>query len=99
MFQGTYINRLTDFDKYSPNFIVAYEYTESHMGLDYGPPDPPPSMETSTYVGIRGFLTKEEVAAWIKQENESKSSRSKPFKVFAIEAMTVKTDITVSFGV
>ena len=98
MYIGNGIRRLADLDKYSPNFIVVYEYTENHMGLDYGPPDPPPSMETSTYVGIRGFSTKEEVAAWIKQENESKFSRPQPFKVFAIEALTVKTDITVSFG-
>jgi hypothetical protein len=68
------------------------------MGADYGPPDPPPSMETSTYIGIHGFKTKEEVATWIKQENENKFSRPKPFKVFAIEALTVKTDVTVSFG-
>jgi hypothetical protein len=95
---GNSISRLADFDKHSPNFIVVQEYIESHMGADYGPPDPPPSMETSTYVSIRGFKTKEEVAAWVKQEKESKYSNSKPFKVFAIDAMTIKTDITVSFG-
>jgi hypothetical protein len=98
MFIGTSISRLDDFDKYSPNFIVVQEYTESHMGANYGPPDPPPSMETSTYLSIRGFKTKEDVAAWIKQERESKYSRETPFKVFAIDAMTVKTDITISFG-
>lgn len=98
MFIGNTISRLSDFDKYTPNFIVVQEYTESHMGANYGPPDPPPSMETSTYVSIRGFKTKEEVATWIKQENEGHFSRPTPFKVFAIDAMTVKTDITVSFG-
>lgn len=98
MFIGNGISRLGDFDKYAPNFIVVQEYTESHMGANYGPPDPPPSMETSTYVSIRGFKTKEEVAVWIKQENEGRFSRPTPFKVFAIDAMTVKTDITVSFG-
>lgn len=98
MFIGNGISSLADFDKYSPNFIVVQEYTESHMGANYGPPDPPPSMETSTYISIRAFKTKEDVAAWIKQERESKWSTPKPFKVFAIDAMTVKTDITVSFG-
>ena len=98
MIIGTSITRLSDFDKHRPNFIVVQEYTESHMGADYGPPDPPPSMETSTYLSIRGFSTKEDVGAWIKREKERSYASSKPFKVFAIEGMTVKTDITVSFG-
>ncbi len=98
MYIGNGISRLTDFDKWPPNFIVVQEYTESHMGANYGPPDPPPSMETSTYIKLRGFKTKEEVAEWVKQEKESRYSNNKPFKVFAIEAMTIKTDITVSFG-
>jgi hypothetical protein len=98
MYIGNQLGSLADFDKHVPNFIVVQEYTESHMGANYGPPDPPPSMETSTYIGIRGFKTKEDVAAWIKQERESRYSGGKPFKVFAIEAMTIKTDITVSFG-
>jgi len=99
MYIGNSIGRLSDFDKHSPNFIIVKEYTESHMGANYGPPDPPPSMETSTYLSIRGFKTKEEVVDWIKQEKESRFSGNKPFKVFAIDAMTIKTDITVSFGV
>ena len=98
MFIGNGLSTLADFDKHPPKFIVVQEYTESHMGANYGPPDPPPSMETSTYLSIRGFSTTEEVAAWIKQENESKWSKPKPFKVFSVDAMTVKTDITVSFG-
>lgn len=98
MYIGNQLGRLADFDTHMPNFIVVQEYTESHMGANYGPPDPPPSMETSTYISIRGFKTKEDVAAWIKQERESKYSGNKPFEVFAIDAMTVKTDITVSFG-
>jgi hypothetical protein len=98
MFIGHGISRLSDFDKHPPKFIVVQEYTESHMGANYGPPDPPPSMETSTYMGIRGFKTTDEVAAWIKQERESPYSKNKSFKVFAIDAMTVKTDITVSLG-
>lgn len=97
MFIGNQISQLSDFDKCQPNFIIVQEYTESHMGANYGPPDPPPSMETSTYMSIRGFKTKEDVAAWIKQEREIKYSNNKPFKVFAIETMTVRTDITVSF--
>lgn len=52
-------------------------------------------METSTYLSIRGFKSEEEVAAWIKQETEKRYS--KPFKVFAVAAMNVKTDITVQF--
>jgi hypothetical protein len=96
MFVGNSITRLSDFDKHRPNYIVVQECTESHMGSWYGPPDPPPSMETSTYLSIRGFSSQEDVAEWIKQE--SKSTYSKPFKVFYVEGMTVKTDITVSFG-
>lgn len=95
MIIGRTMSRLADFDRHAPNFIVVQEETESHMGLDYGPPDPPPSMETSTYLGIRGFNSEEEVAAWIKQEKENRYS--KPFKVFAVAAMTVKTDVTVQF--
>jgi len=98
MFIGNSISRLAEFDKYSPNFIVVQEYSENHMGADYGWPDPPPSVETSTYLSIRGFGSRDEISAWIKQEKESKYSRETPFKVFAIDPMTVKTDITVSFG-
>ena len=98
MFIGNSISSLADFDKYISNYIVVQEYTESHMGADYGYPDPLPSMETSTYMSIHGFKTKEEVAAWVKQEQESKYNNNKPFKVFAIDEMFVKTEISVSWS-
>lgn len=98
MYIGNGISRLADFDKHSPNFMVVHEYTESHMGFNYGPPDPPPSMETSTYLRIIGFKTKEDVAAWIKDQRDRQHSSIEQYKVFAIDAMSVKTDITVTFG-
>jgi hypothetical protein len=98
MYHGKLISRLSDFDKSKPNYMVMHEYTKSQMGADYGPPDPPPVMETKTYIGMIGFSTREEVASWIKQNAEA-TYKVSAFRIFAIEEMSFKTDITISFGV
>lgn len=97
MYIGNSLTSLADFDKKPPNFIIVQEESFSYAGDWYGPPDPPPRNETKIFLSIRGFSTKEEVAEWIKQERESRYSSHTPFKVFAIDAMTIKTEITVSF--
>lgn len=96
MYIGNSISTLADFDKHQPNFIIVREESFSYQGSWYGPPDPQPGTETKIFLEIRGFKTKEDVAAWIKEESISYRNPKK-FKVFAIDAMAVKTDITVSF--
>jgi hypothetical protein len=96
MYIGNYISTLDGFDKHQPNFMIVREESFSYQGSWYGPPDPQPGTETKVFLEVIGFKTKEDVAKWIKQETEF-NSRTKKFKVFAIDAMAVKTDITVSF--
>lgn len=95
MYTGNSISTLVDFDKHQPNYLVVREESFSYQGSWYGPPDPQPGIETKIFLEITGFKTREEVAAWIKQE--SIYSKPKKFKVFAVDEMTVKTDITLSF--
>lgn len=97
MYIGNFISTLAGFDKHQPNFIIVREESFSYQGSWYGPPDPQPGRETKIFLEVTGFTTKEDVAKWIKDDAEFPYSKPKKFKVFAIDAMAVKTDITVSF--
>lgn len=96
MYIENFISTLADFDKYQPNYIIVSEESFSYQGSWYGPPYPQPVRETKIFLEIMGFKTREGVAVWIKDESISYRNPKK-FKVFAIDAMAVKTDITVSF--
>jgi hypothetical protein len=96
-FWGRSIDRLKDFDKL-PNtkFIIVCDKTESHMGADYGPPDPPPKMETSTYLTMVGLDTEEQVTDWILDKAKKTSSTGGPFKIFKITPVTIKTEVKIT---
>lgn len=97
-FWGRSLRQLSDFDKHQPKFIVMYDETFSYMGADYGPPDPPPQMESETRAQMIALHSEEELAEWIRENQGFQYSRPKPFKVFRLEPVTVKTEISISLG-
>lgn len=95
---GRSLRELSDYDKHQPKFIIMWDETHSYMGADYGPPDPPPQMESETRAQVIALHSEEEVAEWIKENQTTQYGRPKTFKVFRIEPVIVKTEVSISFG-
>ncbi|MNG30502.1 hypothetical protein D3C84_1161280 [compost metagenome] len=66
------------------------------MGHDYGPPDPPPQMETETLMRMLAFETQEQVLRWIEYHN--KSSRPNTFRIFKVEGVKLVTEVKLSLS-
>jgi len=93
-----YVSKIEDFEEFSSNFIIIYNESFSYQGSWYGPPDPPAGTETKNFIQTECFSTKEEVVEWIKKNAETKYGRPKAFKVFMIDEMKIKTEISISVG-
>ena len=92
------VDYISDFNqKYAKNkFVVLVEDTISYMGADYGPPDPPPSMEHERVIRAYSFENEEQVTNWIK--NHIKQTRPAPYQIFKVESLSVKTEVKLSLG-
>lgn len=55
-------------------------------------------MESETRAQMIALHSEEELAEWVRENQGSQYSRPKPFKVFRLEPVTVKTEISISFG-
>lgn len=93
-----YINCLKDFELVNPNYIIVYDSVFSYQGWRYGPPDPPAGTETRIFIETQGFKTREEVIEWIKINSTSEYSSIKTFKVFMVDALSIKTEITITLA-
>lgn len=97
-FWGRSLTKISDYDKHNPKFIILVDETHGYMGADYGPPDPPPTMEYETRANYTALMSEEEVIDWIKDNQETKYGSPKKFKVFKIEPVSINTEIKVSLG-
>lgn len=85
----------SDFTKHKEaDYLLILGGSITALGDDYGPPDPPPRMETTYYPEIYA-LNKEQVENWVK--DNQKSYRPKEYKILKIEPVEVKTEVTISF--
>lgn len=80
------------------NFLVINMSSMSYMGADYGPPDPPPKMETFNYFQMYGFSEMKEVREYLEDEvkdSPNKLSLYRVIKVDSIVTPAVKVSITL----
>lgn len=77
-------------------FIVLHDDSYSAMGHDYGPPDPPPSMETTYHLTTLAFDTEEELLEWITQNEASRSK--KRFVAMPYKPLSVQSEIKIKLG-
>ncbi len=95
---GKTMTSLSDYDKVKPAFIVMYDETHGEMGADYGPPDPPPTMEYHTRATIIDLADEAELLEWLKQNQETKYGAPKKVKVFSLQPVSVQTNVSISLG-
>lgn len=90
-FRTKSINSINDITE-DTKFIVFLDYSYSAMGADYGPPDPPPTMETHNSVQLLAFYSDEELKSWIELNSK------KNFKVIQYQPLlfTISTEIKFS---
>jgi len=79
-------------------FMVIQDDSYSAMGADYGPPDPPPTMETHKTLRCIMLHDEAEVEQWVRQEEERSTYSKKPYKIFKVDPVTINTSISVSIG-
>lgn len=93
------INRVSDLTGplAAAKFIAVIEDSISCMGDNYGPPDPPPSMETTHFTRIVALMSEEEVVEWVNMHTQD-SVRPAPYKILKIEPVTINTSVSVSLG-
>ena len=75
--------------------IVMYDYSYSRMGDNYGPPDPPPQMETVTEVKMYQFSSEEDFKEWVQDNEASRFGRIDNWRAFRVAAIAVKTRIEI----
>ena len=90
-----YISHVNSIPK-ETKFIVLVDDSFSAMGADYGPPDPPPRMETTNYIQTIAFESEESLLSWI--ESNSKSRSPKNIKVIPYSPLNIKTEIKISLS-
>jgi hypothetical protein len=94
LFPGKTIARVSALDSEQTEFIVLVSDSYSAMGFDYGPPDPPPSMETTEYVSVVAIKDEEELIAWIA--DHTRRSHHKAFKVIKYQPVTIETQVKIT---
>jgi hypothetical protein len=88
-----YVNTIEDLEKAGAEYFVIYDESMSYMGADYGPPDPPPSMETKKYLGFIAFTNQAELSDWVlKSQTEGRKQKIKIFK-YDPKPFYIKTSI------
>ncbi|MNC23977.1 hypothetical protein D3C75_720170 [compost metagenome] len=99
---GQSVHTVKDFKKpanVGAKFMVVIDDSYSCMGADYGPPDPPPSMETHNTIRVVMLHDEAEVASWVKNHTESKGYGSpKAYQILKVDPVTISTSISVSIG-
>lgn len=78
--------------------IVMYDYSYSRMGDNYGPPDPPPQMETVTEVKLYQFSSDEDFKEWVQDNEASRFGRIANWRAFRVAPITVKTRVEIDLG-
>ena len=78
------------------NFLVIKNASISYTGSWYGPPDPPPSQETFSYMSIMGFETLEQVQEYLLDETKDSPSKIDNYKVISAQFLEIKTSVSVS---
>lgn len=77
-------------------FMVIEDDSYTAMGADYGPPDPPPTMETTHIIRCTMLHDEAEVSAWVKKRAEDRYAKA--YKIFKVDPVTINTSISVSIG-
>lgn len=93
------VHTVKDFKKKevdSAKFMVVEDDSYTAMGHDYGPPDPPPTMETHNTIRVTMLHTEEEVVAWVKQRSEDRYAKA--YQIFKVDPVNINTSISVSLG-
>lgn len=86
----------TDQIPQNTKFLVLLDDSFSCMGDNYGPPDPPPTMETHNIVRLIAFDTEESLTSWIKSNSESYSKQS--FKILPYQPLKISTEVKISLS-
>lgn len=95
------VHKVSDFNKpeiQGAKFMVMIDDSYTSMGHNYGPPDPPPSMETHEIIKCIMLHSEEEVVAWVKEQTNDNSWKKKAYKIFKVDPVNINTSISVSLG-
>lgn len=85
-------------EKVNTMYLVLVDDSRSYMGLDYGPPDPPPSMETMNFVRVIPLESDEQLRVWVEHHTKpSAYTTPKPFKVFQVSPVEIRTRVEINF--
>lgn len=95
-FYKHHVSQVSDFAKFKTEFIIVLDEQMSYMGADYGPPDPPPSMETMNYVSVIAIENQEQLQEWVQQNQGNRYPKA--FKIFRIAPVNVTTEVVVKFN-
>lgn len=91
----SYVNNINAIPK-DTKFIAMIDDSYSAMGDDYGPPDPPPQMETHHLIQIITFDSEESLLEWIKFNTASRSPKN--VKVLPYSPVNISTEIKISIS-
>lgn len=78
------------------NFLVIKNDSISYTGSWYGPPDPPPSQETFSYMSILGFETIADVEEYLLDETRDNRNKLSNYKVIEAQYFDVKSSVSVA---
>jgi hypothetical protein len=70
------------------HFFAVLDDSLSYMGADYGPPNPPPSMDTINILRVIPFSSKEELDDWVSDKINDRFTKG--YKIFSVKPMLVK---------
>lgn len=88
-----HFSTIKDVEAFEPEFIILVNDSETVMGHDYGPPDPPPTWETHNKLTVVSVKDEAALIEWIEQN--TRSYRSKTFKVLQYKPVTIKTETKI----
>lgn len=77
-------------------FMAVVDDSVSGMGFDYGPPDPPPSMETTYFISMYALHNEDEVIEWVK--DHTRRDTNKPYQILSVKPVAINTTLSVSLG-
>lgn len=72
-------------------YLILINQTNSYMGTWYGPPDPPPTMETVHSIAVNAIKTDKELLEWI--DSNSKSYAPKVYQVISFSPVEISTTV------
>lgn len=77
-------------------FLIVMNDSITAMGADYGPPDPPPSMETTHFTQLIALMDEAEVAIWAEDHiNNTRWGKPAPYQILRIEPVTITTTVSI----